>query len=463
MSYRIETPVAPPPPVQPGERKKRQKKPKPIPIPVFEIGWSDTVFKDEKSKLPLHIVLNGIVTYDRLKLLAEMSKRQTYLQVNAFSEREEYTEIAGWDSNHDLDADTCSVFGGALDVEGFGDVDISDESDFEEISATGLRSKLELDFDPDEDVEAMQNITWRYDKHLDAPSDLYKHDGEDEAHEELRLKDEHATLFDKPLTSFLAMMPLDFWRNVLIQTNVAAAKLVEQHPRKLLAGRKWTNMFSLSEVMMFLGMIIIMGIGKCGAYDSYWKGNGSMRVFMPRTYLLFGDFVNFYIGELGESFTDLMTLDRFRQLRASLTFHVHDVPADPLYRLRPLINLLRRTFMHYVIPGREISLDEACIACRSKYARHLIMYNAKKPSGKYHFRLYVTCCAKCWYVYAFKIHSKASREHEQDNEHKDNDSSSSEEESKVDASVLRQHVLDITKPFEGIYLRLIYYLYYVCF
>jgi hypothetical protein len=62
-------------------------------------------------------------------------------------------------------------------------------------------------------------------------------------------------------------------------------------------------------------------------------------------------------------------------------------------------------------------------------------------------------------VYAFKIHSKAAREHE--DQHDDEDSSSSEEEplpnsapkpkkkAKVNSSALRQHVLDITKPFEG--------------
>ena len=152
-----------------------------------------------------------------------------------------------------------------------------------------------------------------------------------------------------------------------------------------------------------------------------------------------------------------------------------DVKEDPLSRLRPLINTLRRTFMLHVIPGREISLDEACIACRSKYARHLIMYNAKKPSGKYHFRLYVTCCAKCWYVYSFKIHSKATKKHEKNSavfdEHSEETSSEEDEQdarpktggksgkkTKAAPSALRQHVLDITKPFDGIIESIHYYL-----
>ena len=81
------------------------------------------MFRDEKSKSPLHIALNGVRNCDRLKLLADMSRKQMYLQVNAFLVLDGYTEIAGWDKNHDLDADTRSVFGGAIDGEGFGNVE----------------------------------------------------------------------------------------------------------------------------------------------------------------------------------------------------------------------------------------------------------------------------------------------------------------------------------------------------
>ncbi len=458
----METPVIPyEPPTIAGEKKKRQKKPKPIPIPIFEVGWCDTVFKDEKSKLPLQIILPGIVNYDRLKMLAAMNKKQTFLQVNAYEPHPEFTDICEWDSNHELSPDSCSVFGTAID----GDDDLSGESDFDELPVDGLRSMRELNFKPNDDAETMRNITWLYDKQLDPPSDLFKHDDEMFAHEELRLKHETAHLFDNSLTSFLAMMPLDFWRNVLIQTNATATQVVQTNCREQLAGRKWSSPFTIDELMKFLGLLVILGLGKCGSYEKYWNGNSSMRVFMPRKYYLIL-FIYIYLGELGETFADIMPLHRFQQLRSALTFHVQEVPEDPLYRLRPLINTLRRTFLHYVVPGREISLDEACIACRSQYARHLIMYNAKKPSGKYHFRLYVSCCAKCWYVYAFKIHSKASREHENDGE--EEESSSSEDESlpdadpkprkkaPIDVSVLRQHVLDITKPFEGIYSYLYY-------
>ncbi|KAH9172402.1 hypothetical protein AeNC1_017755, partial [Aphanomyces euteiches] len=103
-----------------------------------------------------------------------------------------------------------------------------------------------------------------------------------------------------------------------------------------------------------------------------------------------------------------MAIDRFKQLRACITFNDVVEPADPLWRIPPLINLLKASFKNFVVAGREISVHEACIPCRSSYARALIVYNPKKPLGKYHFRIYTAACATDWYVFAFKIHSKAA-------------------------------------------------------
>jgi hypothetical protein len=69
----------------------------------------------------------------------------------------------------------------------------------------------------------------------------------------------------------------------------------------------------------------------------------------------------------------------------------------------------------------------------------------------------VTCCAKGWYVYDFKIHSKADREHEENTDvfvELEEDLSSHEDsptknKAKTDISALAQHVLDIVKKIEG--------------
>ena len=56
--------------------------------------------------------------------------------------------------------------------------------------------------------------------------------------------------------------------------------------------------------------------------------------------------------------------------------------------------------------GRNVSLDEASIACRSQYGRDLICFNPTKPGGKYHFRLYVVSGADKWFIYNFRIHCR---------------------------------------------------------
>ena len=62
------------------------------------------------------------------------------------------------------------------------------------------------------------------------------------------------------------------------------------------------------------------------------------------------------------------TLTRFQQLRSALTFTTVEVTRaesaeDPLVRIRSLINLLKLNAAKYVNPGRELSLDEASVAC----------------------------------------------------------------------------------------------------
>ncbi|RHZ09473.1 hypothetical protein DYB37_011156 [Aphanomyces astaci] len=165
-------------------------------------------------------------------------------------------------------------------------------------------------------------------------------------------------------------------------------------------------------------------------------------------------------AKAGRTIRSVMSLDRFKVIRAVLTFNDVAVEEDPLWRLRPLINLLKASFKLFVVAGREISVDEASIPCRSSHARALIVYNPMKPLGKYHFRIYTAACATSWYVHAFKIHSKASSKFDSpddnnigavegsDGEGDANEPNNDENQEEMKPSSLRQHVLDITKQWK---------------
>jgi hypothetical protein len=46
------------------------------------------------------------------------------------------------------------------------------------------------------------------------------------------------------------------------------------------------------------------------------------------------------------------------------------------------------------------------MACFSRYGRGLISFNPKKPTGKFHFKVYMLCCAITNLVYKMHIHKK---------------------------------------------------------
>ena len=74
---------------------------------------------------------------------------------------------------------------------------------------------------------------------------------------------------------------------------------------------------------------------------------------------------------------EIVGLGRFRQLRAVL--HANDnkedeKKKDTLKKIRLLLNTVKATFPAYLDVGDEMTLDEATVASRSKYGRHLIFY-----------------------------------------------------------------------------------------
>ena len=81
-------------------------------------------------------------------------------------------------------------------------------------------------------------------------------------------------------------------------------------------------------------------------------------------------------------------------------------PKDALYKVCPLVNVLKKTLGKYLEPGSELSLDESSIASRSKYGRSIIFYNPSKPTGKYHFRFYVMTDIDCYVPLRFQIATK---------------------------------------------------------
>ncbi|KUF82535.1 hypothetical protein AM588_10000405 [Phytophthora nicotianae] len=256
---------------------------------------------------------------------------------------------------------------------------------------------------------------------LEQPTDLFKQpDGSTSS----AVKQEFRHLFEHSASSsFFAYLPLSFWRQVLHETNNYAAQnnVPIQHP------------FTIQELMTFLGILFYMEVTVKGEYANYWGRQAEDGIF----------------GSVGVDLERVMPLKRFKLLRQALSFRsevsVETVKKDPAARIRCLLNLLKVTGGKYIELGRDVALDEATVACRSQFGRHLIVYNPRKPTGKYHFKMYMLCCASSWIAVNFRLHCAGDITDRLE-------AVTSQEEAQVLASELkevatvRQHVLEVVRP-----------------
>jgi hypothetical protein len=329
-------------------------------IPLFEIHWQSTRFNREKPKISLELLLQGIRNYERICL---DTSRQVLCETTSFLADSAETMSANdvLAANED-GSNITSVFG-------FVDSDVTDEgsedsSDDFALVYSDVRNKQDIE----EHVELITNVDWEIDGEMPEPRDKYRHDDQSVPSDETYIRDENKFLFANPLQAFMTLVPFDWWLGVLDKTNARAKALVDAHPNNKLSGNAWRRPFTINELMKVVGCTVLMTVSGTSEYRNYWTEEGCSEFVLP--------------DDIGTSFKNVIALYRFRQLRTAMTFHDIVQDNDPLYRIRPLINLLRSSFAQYVVPGREISIDEASVPCRSRFARHLIVYNASKPLGK---------------------------------------------------------------------------------
>ena len=142
---------------------------------------------------------------------------------------------------------------------------------------------------------------------------------------------------------------------------------------------QWSDI-NESDVKMFLAHIIIMGLVRKPTIAKYWRKNDlSCTPFFGR----------------------YMTRMQFEGILSNL--HLNDntqTNADPLYKLRPMIDMIDRNFLHVYTPDKNLSVDEA--SCPFKGRLSFRMYNPRKPC-RFHIHLYQVCEAESGYCLGFEV------------------------------------------------------------
>lgn len=252
-----------------------------------------------------------------------------------------------------------------------------------------------------QEVEDMMNASFMPNAKLKPPKNLFVH--EDNIRDPLLdlPKEEYADLFEhSAVSSFFAYLPLVFWNKVRHETN-----LYLQNKNRNVAGCRNVKDFTLDEIMTYLGILFFMKIVVKGEYRNYWGNQFESELH---------NYLNDNDDTVKLGLESVMTLKRFEQIQASWSYRAEvsteDLSTDPLARVRPLIRVFNQNCARYIVPGRNLAIDESSIACRSKFGRGLIMFNPTKPGGKYHFRLYVMTTGHMFIILNTIVHSRCTLE-----------------------------------------------------
>lgn len=358
----------------------------------YEIRWLDSIYHARTEQVELKVIKEGRHNFDLLH-----AKPTT-----------QWANLCRADAQSAIEID---------DAENLSECEDYQEFQHKEVNAISLA-----------EIERTKSIRFEPGGTLRAPRDLYTHE---DGMQETRIKPEHQHLFEHSATSSLfAYLPISFWKQVLLHTN-------QQAREKNIIGTK-TQLFTLDELMKFLGIMWFMAAVDKGEYANYWGEQIEDAIFETTT----------------SNLDNIMSLRRFKLLRAAFCFRSSsDISAielkrDSAVRIRPVLNMLKEKGSCYVEVGRNLAVDEASVSARHKFARHMIVYNSSKPTGKYHFRFYMVCCSTSWLCLSFRLHCESSMQVRASGLYDQTETQALVDEMEP-IKKTRQIVLEITRPFHG--------------
>jgi hypothetical protein len=116
-----------------------------------------------------------------------------------------------------------------------------------------------------------------------------------------------------------------------------------------------------------------------------------------------------WCGAIMFPFVKKMQLRRFQKNISVLHFNNNEtIPlnGDALHKVRPLVNIVKVALHPFIRVGFELALDEASVASLLSYGRALIFFSSMKNCSRFHFRLYLRCCATTCACVHMKVATK---------------------------------------------------------
>lgn len=186
-----------------------------------------------------------------------------------------------------------------------------------------------------------------------------------------------------PLDCFHLFIPMEFYNEILVQTNLYAEQVRASSQGRI----RVIKPVSIYELMTFIGLVIAMGVVCLPDYRDYWSTDPL--------------FSNIW-------FRSVMSRDRFCVIKRYL--HVVDnslnspTNTDKLWKVRPMIELLQEKCISMYSPHQQLSVDESMIGTKCRLS--FLQYMPKKPM-KWGIKVWVCSDSVCGYVATFDVYTGA--------------------------------------------------------
>ena len=142
------------------------------------------------------------------------------------------------------------------------------------------------------------------------------------------------------------------------------------------------------DIKIFLVHLLAMGLVRKGCLEKYWDHREMVKTPFFGTYMA--------RNTLQAILSNLQVSNSTLDLPCNQPLH------DPLFKVRPMLDMMDRNFVQSYKCGRDLSFDETCCLYKGKIS--FKCYNPSKPS-KWHLKLFEVSDARTGYVVAFDIYT----------------------------------------------------------
>ena len=151
--------------------------------------------------------------------------------------------------------------------------------------------------------------------------------------------------------------------------------------------KSWKDV-GTGDIKIFFAHLIAMGLVRQSSIERYWDHSEIVKTPFFGTYLSRNIFQNIL--------SNLQIVDNADQLPRNSRRY------DPLFKVRPMLDMMQRNFLQVYKPGRDLSFDEGCCPYKGKLKWKI--YNPKKPA-KWHIKIFEVNDAKTGYCIGLEVYA----------------------------------------------------------